>query len=307
MVRVQLLATQVADLDRAGGRRRRRGLAAARPGQPAKAGDHLGLTARRDACVERLAHRLSATLGGPEPASSGTGSSSSRSSSSERPARGRKKRRSQLAQRSVPSSSSASPSDAPQPAQESRKASRLPSARATASRVPSTSIRVSSFSASPSTPSTSIHADGASRARGDLDDRELGRARAWRRRRRRDRALDHEALEVGRRGVERRLDRQLERRGRRRAALAAALEPDPRDPALDPEQLDVAAVRLHVRAHRVERVGDALVERRPDRGRGSASGWRRRRRRRAGRRAPAPRRSRRSRRRSARAPRRRAR
>ena len=53
-----------------------------------------------------------------------------------------------------------------------------------------------------------------------------------------------------RRGLLERLpDRQLERRGRRPARLAAALEAQLRDPVLDPEQLDVAAVRLHVRPH----------------------------------------------------------
>ncbi len=44
-------------------------------------------------------------------------------------------------------------------------------------------------------------------------------------------------------------------------AVAAALEADPRDALLDAEQLDVAAVRLHVRTDRVERLDDPLVER----------------------------------------------
>ena len=56
---------------------------------------------------------------------------------------------------------------------------------------------------------------------------------------------------------------------------------------LDPEQLDVAAVRLHVGADAVERLDDPLGRARPGRGRGSASGWRRRRRRRAARAARA--------------------
>ena len=100
------------------------------------------------------------------------------------------------------------------------------------------------------------------RAGGDLDYGELerpgpgsGRLRGG------HRSLDHQALEIGRRLLERRLDRQLERRGGGRAPVAAALEADPGDPVLDPEQLDVPAVRLHVRAHAVESLDDPLVER----------------------------------------------
>ena len=55
--------------------------------------------------------------------------------------------------------------------------------------------------------------------------------------------------QVGRGLVDRLLDRQLERRRRRRAAVAVADEAQPRDAVLEPEQLDVAAVGLHVRAH----------------------------------------------------------
>ena len=63
-------------------------------------------------------------------------------------------------------------------------------------------------------------------------------------------ALDLEPVEVGRRLLERLLDRQLERRGRRRAAVAAALAGAAARRRPRPEQLDVAAVRLHVRAAR---------------------------------------------------------
>ena len=60
--------------------------------------------------------------------------------------------------------------------------------------------------------------------------------------------------------VERLLDRQLERRLRGGAAAAASLELETGDPVDQREQLDVAAVRLHVRADAVERLRDALLE-----------------------------------------------
>ena len=43
--------------------------------------------------------------------------------------------------------------------------------------------------------------------------------------------------------------------------MQRALEPQPRDPVLDPQQLDVAAVGLHVRPHAVQRLLHALLER----------------------------------------------
>ena len=73
-------------------------------------------------------------------------------------------------------------------------------------------------------------------------------------------ALDLEALEVGRRLLERLLDRQLERRLRRRAALAVPDQPHPGHAVLDADQLDVAAVRLHVRPHALERLLHARLE-----------------------------------------------
>ena len=48
-------------------------------------------------------------------------------------------------------------------------------------------------------------------------------------------------------------------------------------PSVDAEQLDVAAVRLHVRPHGGERLAHARLEVDRDRGRGSAAGWPRRR------------------------------
>ena len=60
--------------------------------------------------------------------------------------------------------------------------------------------------------------------------------------------------------VERLFDRQLERRARCRTAVAAALQNELRDPLLDPDQLDVATVGLHVRAHRVKRLDHPLLE-----------------------------------------------
>ena len=73
-------------------------------------------------------------------------------------------------------------------------------------------------------------------------------------------ALDLEALEIGGLVLERLLDRELERRRRGGAAAAAALEPDARHAVLEPEQLDVPAVRLHVRAHPVERARHPRLE-----------------------------------------------
>ena len=98
-----------------------------------------------------------------------------------------------------------------------------------------------------------LHPGGRRRAAGDH--RQPGPRRL-----RRD-ALDLEALEVGRRLLERLLDRELERHRRGRAVRAAAAQVDPRDPVLERQQLDVAAVGLHVRPHRVERVLHPLLER----------------------------------------------
>ena len=62
--------------------------------------------------------------------------------------------------------------------------------------------------------------------------------------------LDLEAVEVGGGLLERLLDGELERHRRGGAVRAAALQADPGDPVLEREQLDVPAVRLHVRAGR---------------------------------------------------------
>ena len=43
--------------------------------------------------------------------------------------------------------------------------------------------------------------------------------------------------------------------------MAVADEPQVRDPVLEPQQLDVAAVRLHVRAHARERLLHPRLER----------------------------------------------
>ena len=74
-------------------------------------------------------------------------------------------------------------------------------------------------------------------------------------------ALDLEAEQVGRGLVERLLDRELERGRRGRAAVAVADQLEVRDAVLEPQQLHVAAVRLHVRAHARERLLDARLER----------------------------------------------
>ena len=83
-------------------------------------------------------------------------------------------------------------------------------------------------------------------------------------------ALDLEAEQVRRGVVDRLLDRELERRGRGRAAVAVADQPQVRDPVLEPQQLDVAAVRLHVRAHARERLPAPASRAAPGTGRGSA-------------------------------------
>ena len=74
-------------------------------------------------------------------------------------------------------------------------------------------------------------------------------------------ALDLEAGQIGGVLVQRLLDRELERRPRSGAAVAAALERQPRDAVLDAAQHDVAAVGLHVRAHRVQCLDHPLSER----------------------------------------------
>ena len=152
-----------------------------RPGQPAKAGDHVGLTARRDAAssVSLTAQR--------HPRRAGAGEQRHRLQQQpvvvERAARragGRSGARSSRSA-SVPSSSFASPSDAPQPAQASRKASSLPSARATASASPRPR---SAANASPASRLDAVDLDPRRRrlcaAGGDLDDWELGARRARR-------------------------------------------------------------------------------------------------------------------------------
>ena len=83
----------------------------------------------------------------------------------------------------------------------------------------------------------------------ELDPLASRRGGLGRRRRRRDDALDVDAEQVGRALLERGLDRLLERRLRRAQPLHEPCEPQPRDAVLDPEQLDVAAVGLHVRPH----------------------------------------------------------
>ena len=71
---------------------------------------------------------------------------------------------------------------------------------------------------------------------------------------------DVEPEQVGRRLLQRALDRQLHRALRRRAAAARSLQAQPRDPVLDPQQLHVAAVGVHVRAHAVQRRLHARLE-----------------------------------------------
>ncbi len=61
--------------------------------------------------------------------------------------------------------------------------------------------------------------------------------------------------------IKRLLDRELERRAGGGAAVAAALQDEPGHAVVDPEQLHVAAVGLHVRADRVERLNDPRLER----------------------------------------------
>ena len=89
----------------------------------------------------------------------------------------------------------------------------------------------------------------------------VGHARAACARLRLGHALDLEAEQVGRGLLERLLDRELERRRRGRAAVAVADEAQVRDAVLEPQQLDVAAVRLHVRPHARERLLHARLER----------------------------------------------
>ena len=147
----------------------------------------------------------------------------------------------------------------------------MPSTLATSRSWPATVTAVSAPSASPATDWTSnherrrsgrrdhhreLHAGGGPGRRGAGDHRQARSADGLRRD-----ALDLEALEVGRRLLERLLDRQLERHRRRRAVRAAAAQVDPRDPVLERQQLDVAAVGLHVRADRVERRLHPILER----------------------------------------------
>ena len=67
--------------------------------------------------------------------------------------------------------------------------------------------------------------------------------------------------QIGRRLLQRLPHRQLERGGGCRAGAAAALQAQAGDSVLHPEQLDVSAVRLHVRPHGVERRQHPLLER----------------------------------------------
>ena len=60
--------------------------------------------------------------------------------------------------------------------------------------------------------------------------------------------------------LQRRLDGVLHRRLRRPATAARPAQAQPRDAVGDAEQLDVAAVGLHVRPHGVQRLGHALLE-----------------------------------------------
>ncbi len=78
--------------------------------------------------------------------------------------------------------------------------------------------------------------------------------------RRLDDPLDVDPEEVRRVLLQGGLDRVLHRRLRRPAAAARPAEPQLRDAVLDAEQLDVAAVGLHVRPHAVERVADPLLQ-----------------------------------------------
>ncbi len=75
-----------------------------------------------------------------------------------------------------------------------------------------------------------------------------------------DHAFDLESLEVRGVLVEGLLDGQLERRLGRGAAAAAPLEPEMGDPVDQREELDVAAVRLHVWPDAVERLDDPVLE-----------------------------------------------
>ena len=74
-------------------------------------------------------------------------------------------------------------------------------------------------------------------------------------------AVHDQPLEVRRGGLERLADPELERRRGRRAAAAVALEPDPRDAVLERDELDRAAVGLHVGPHALERLAHPVLQR----------------------------------------------
>ncbi len=79
--------------------------------------------------------------------------------------------------------------------------------------------------------------------------------------------------QVRRRLLQRLLDRQLERHRRGRAVRAAALQMDPGHAVLQRQQLDVAAVGLHVRAHASRAPAAPALRAAPGAGRGSAAAW----------------------------------
>ena len=168
----------------------------------------------------------------------------------------------------------------PQAAQTSRYASSVPSTFATSSGVPATATGDQVPSREVGHRRTSNHEGAIAAGRAGHHDRQLHAGQPARgghhrqagaaHRLRRD-ALDLEPLEIGRRLLERLLDRQLERHRRRRAVRAAAPQVDPRDPVLQRQQLDVAAVGLHVRPHGVERRLHPVPRAGPGAGRGSAA------------------------------------
>ena len=129
----------------------------------------------------------------------------------------------------------------------------VPSTFATTSSTPRTAIARSVPGATSPAASSGSHAGAAAAPRPPArSDRAAARATRLRGLRRTPSTSRPE--QVGRGLLERLLDRQLERRRRGRAAVAVALEAQPRDAVLEPQQLDVAAVGLHVRAHAGERL-----------------------------------------------------
>ena len=86
-------------------------------------------------------------------------------------------------------------------------------------------------------------------------------------------ALDLQAGQIGRVLVQRLLDGELQRGLRRGTAAAASLQPQARDAVVETQQLDVAAVGLHVGPHACRAPRRHASGDRPDRDRGSAGGW----------------------------------